>query len=217
MGAAVFGVDSYWQWRKTLALIGWWGLPMNASLAGVVHRVWTTGGRQRAMAGHDRRRRGDPGSHWDAFGSPRTGPRQVDTGDGGHPARRAAGLAAGLGLLRAAAPGPAAGMASGALARGRRLAVVGASPGCRRVSVRARRGAWRRGRAWPGKPPPSAPSTSGRWGCCGEPCCCGTSAGSRPGAEPSSVKARTIPPMPSATERSSFSLASRNSLGPPNR
>jgi hypothetical protein len=43
VGAALFGTDSYWQWRKTLALIGWWGLPMNASLAGVVHRVWTTG------------------------------------------------------------------------------------------------------------------------------------------------------------------------------
>jgi hypothetical protein len=44
MGAAVFGVESYWQWRQTLALVGWWGLPMNASLAGVVHRVWTSGG-----------------------------------------------------------------------------------------------------------------------------------------------------------------------------
>lgn len=44
VGVAVFGVDSYWQWRKTLALVGWWGLPMNASLAGVVHRVWASGG-----------------------------------------------------------------------------------------------------------------------------------------------------------------------------
>ena len=43
LGAMLFGIDSYWQWRKTLALVGWWGLPMNASFAGVVHRVWPTG------------------------------------------------------------------------------------------------------------------------------------------------------------------------------
>ena len=43
IGAGLLGVDAYSQWRKTLAIIGWWGLPMNASFAGLVHRVWTTG------------------------------------------------------------------------------------------------------------------------------------------------------------------------------
>ncbi len=43
VGAAIFGLGSYEQWRKTLAIVGWWGLPMNASFAGLVHRVWTAG------------------------------------------------------------------------------------------------------------------------------------------------------------------------------
>ncbi|MBK5297978.1 MAG: DUF2029 domain-containing protein, partial [Vicinamibacteria bacterium] len=82
MGAALFGVDSYWQWRKTLAIIGWWGLPMNASFAGLVHRVWTTGAAN---------------AQWLAavgggviavatlacLRAPAAGPRQVDTGMAG--------------------------------------------------------------------------------------------------------------------------------------
>ena len=80
LGAVLFGIDSYWQWRKTLAMVGWWGLPMNASLAGVVHRVWTTGAASAQWLAAIGGLVGDPDHLGSAFGIPQDGPRHVDIG-----------------------------------------------------------------------------------------------------------------------------------------
>jgi alpha-1,2-mannosyltransferase len=43
LGAAVYGAGSYAEWASGLGRIGWWWLPMNASLRGLVSRLFDAG------------------------------------------------------------------------------------------------------------------------------------------------------------------------------
>jgi hypothetical protein len=42
-GTAAFGFDSYVHWQKSLARVGWWWLPMNASVRGLTERLFNPG------------------------------------------------------------------------------------------------------------------------------------------------------------------------------